>query len=269
MSVVVIGQSSFMAQEVKKKSPEWTFLSHGEALSQTDWTKKAACIVNFAFDPRMRTGGYIAEADIDSKLARMIEGTQAHYIMLSSRMVYGAPISGFELHENDPANPVNPYGQSKLRIENALQDILGNRLTILRLSNIFGFEPGRRSFFGMALTRLAREKKIVYDMSPKVRRDFLSVWKFADTLKAIAAAPRPGLYNLGSGIGLETAKIAEWLIAGYGEGSLVIERDAENDQFWLDMNKTNQAYSLAPLTIADLQRDCMACGERLKSWKES
>ncbi len=269
MTTVVIGQSSFMAGVVREKAPEdWLFLSHKDALSRTDWAEKAQCVINFSFDPTLRTEGYIQSADIDSRLAKMIKG---HYIMLSSRMVYGSSADeGRGMREDDPLNPVNPYGCAKLAIEKSLRDILGpERLTVLRMSNVFGFEPDRRSFLGMAQTRLSTEKKIVYDMSPLVRRDFIAVWRFADSLIKIAAVPQPGIYNLGAGFGVETGLIAEWLIEGYGAGELVINKFSHADQFWLDMEKTNRTFKIESFVPEDLREDCLGCGRMLKSWKKA
>ncbi len=271
MTVTIIGKSSFMAQAVREKAPkDWLFLSHTEALANDGWVKGATCVVNFAFDPALRSGPYSADADVDSKIAKMIAGSGAHYVMLSSRMVYGRPASGGRMQEGDACDPINAYGKSKLAVERSLAGILGkDKLTILRLSNIFGIEPARRSFFGIAQAALARENRIVYDMSPLTCRDFLSVWRFAEALIAIASAPKPGLYNLGAGFGIETGMIAQWLIEGYGKGELHINRFSHDDQFYLDMEKTRAAYVIPTVTAEDLRQDCLACGDALKTWKDA
>ncbi|HBR69908.1 MAG TPA: hypothetical protein DEA55_11090 [Rhodospirillaceae bacterium] len=272
MSVVVVGRSSFMAEEVRKKAPrEWLFLSHKEAIENTAWADKARCIINFAFDPKLRTEGYNEPGDIDSRLARLIKNSSSHYIMLSSRMAYGPSVHADRgMREGDPASPVNPYGNSKLKVEKSLLEILGaERLTVLRMSNVFGFEPGRRSFLGMAQTRLAEEGKIVYDMSPLVSRDFIPVWRVADALFKIAAAPSPGVYNLGAGFGIQTGLIAEWLIEGYGAGELHVNKFSQADAFWLDMTKARRTFGLEAFTVEDLRTDFLECGRMLKSWKKA
>lgn len=272
MTIVAIGKTSFLAQAVRDKAPaDWIFLSHAEALENTEWAESARCTVNFSFDPKLRTEGYIESADVDSRLARLMARHGGQYIMLSSRMVYGPSVhSDGGLREGDVLHPVNPYGRAKMAVEKSIADILGpERLTILRMSNVFGFEPDRRSFFGMAQTRLVNEGKIVYDMSPLVRRDFISVWHFADALLKIASAPRPGIYNLGAGFGIETGLIAEWLIEGYGGGELVVNKFSHADQFWLDMMETRDAFEIPALAPEDMRADCLECGRMLKSWKKA
>jgi UDP-glucose 4-epimerase len=271
MAVTVIGQSSFMARAVREKAPEdWVFLSHASALASPDWLKSATCVVNFAYNPKMRTGAYDGTADVDSKLAKMIAGEPVHYVMLSSRMVYGRSASGGAMKETDATAPVNPYGSAKLVVERSLHNILGEkRLTILRLSNVFGMEPGRKSFLGMAQASLMRDNRIIYDMSPFVRRDFLSAWRFAEALVAIASSPKPGIYNLGAGFGIETGMIAEWLIEGYGKGELLVNKFSHEDQFWLDMEKTTNTYGIPASTPEELRKDCLHCGRALKAWKNA
>ncbi|MCB9979316.1 MAG: NAD-dependent epimerase/dehydratase family protein [Rhodospirillales bacterium] len=267
MSVVAIGSTSFMAGAVQRcpAASGWRFLRHAEALADLDWIDGASCVVNFALDPQVRAGVVTDATNIDARIAREIFARRSDlsYVMLSSRMVYGRP--GL-LREDDPCSPVNPYGKGKLSVEESLRAALPpENLTILRIANVFGFEPGRKSFFGMALTRLRDEGKIVYDMSPLVRRDFLFVDRFATILSAICAAPRPGVFNLGSGVGLETGLIAQDLIAGYGRGILEVTAFGQGDDFTLDMTKTNATWGLTPMDRDAVRADILACGRRLRA----
>lgn len=267
MTIVAIGSTSFMARAVRDcpAAVGWRFLPHAEALADPGWIDAASCVVNFALDPQVRAGVVTDETNVDGKIARMIVAQRADlpYVMLSSRMVYGR--SGV-LREDDSCAPVNPYGKGKWAIEESLWSVLPSEtLTILRIANVFGFEPGRKSFFGMALTRLRDEGKIVYDMSPLVRRDFIFVERVARMLCVICAAPKPGVFNLGSGVGLATGLIAEDLIEGYGRGVLEVTGFGHGDEFTLDMTKTNAAWNFAPLTESEVRADILACGRRLRA----
>lgn len=267
----IIGQTGFMAQSLQEYGlgKHWTWLSHKDALEDQSWLDHTDVLINFAYAPALRREPYDPAVDIDSTLARLIASRAVHYVMLSSRMVYGHPQNSDVLSEDMEPEPLNIYGQNKLKIERALREILPHdRLTILRLSNIFGFEPGRPSFFGMALSRLAEEGRIVYDMNPFVARDFLSCWRFGAALEEIAATPVPGLYNLGAGFGIETGLIAEWLIDGFGSGELLITNMERRDAFHVTMDKFYKAFPAANvMTLHDLEQDCRQCGTRLKTWK--
>jgi nucleoside-diphosphate-sugar epimerase len=256
MTVVAVGKSSFLAGHVLRDNKDWLALSHGEALADTSWAERASCVVNFGFDP---------QGDFDSLLAAVIAYRPVHYIMLSSRMAYGRRPDGFGLKETDALHPDGPYGQRKAEAERALAGIVDPaRLTILRVANIFGNEIGRRSFFGMMMGSLAREGVIRFDMAPESLRDFFSVQDFAAALTKIAAAPQPGIFNLGSGFGTACGEIAHALIEGFGAGRLEAEGPA-NDQFWLDMTRTRAIYGLQVIDAARVRENCRMLGRMLVS----
>src|SRR6185312_16044609 len=100
-----------------------------------------------------------------------------------------------------------------------LHALLDDRLVVLRLANVFDAEERygeRPRFFGMALSRLAREGCIAFDISPFVERDFLPAAVFAERLVRIVADPKPGIFNMGAGFPVAVGRIAQWLIAGRG-----------------------------------------------------
>lgn len=266
--VTVIGKNSFMAKAIRENNigKDWLWLSHSEAVNNNAWLTKTDSVINFSYAPDLRKNPYNADLDIDKKLAKHIKDSSIHYIMLSSRMVYGKQDTPI-LKENLSPAPQNTYGANKYKIEQGLVDILGqSRVTILRLSNIFGFEPNRASFFGMALTKLAKENCITYDMSPFTKRDFLSISLFGQNLESISEKPIGGIFNFGSGIGLEAGKIAQWLIDGYGKGEFFVKDMSIRDVFWLDMKKTRDTFALPECKLNDLQQNCMSCGALMKDY---
>ena len=264
MTNIVIGKNSLIGTEMQSRfsGPDWLFLSHDKALENLGWVNSATCVINFALSPALRTRAYSPAEDIDLKLAELIRDTQSRFIMMSSRLVYG---DGDNLRETNPPKPATDYARNKLQTETALTTILQNRLTILRGANVFGHEYGRKSFFGMALGKLKNQGQIVFDMNPAVERDFIAVWHVADTIARIAAAPHPGIFNLGSGYGTPCRDIAAWLIEGYGTGEIITTSDAPRDAFFLDMSKSKATFGLPDITPAMIREDCRACGAALRS----
>lgn len=68
------------------------------------------------------------------------------FIFSSTAAVYGTPLSN-ELTENSPCNPINPYGESKLFIEKALNDYASSyefQTCSLRYFNAAGGDPKNR-----------------------------------------------------------------------------------------------------------------------------
>jgi len=264
MSIVVIGKNGLLGQSLKIHNG-WNFLSHDEALSNPAWVLQASCVINCAFAPALRTGPYNETDDIDLTLARMISTEKCHYNMISSRAAYGlceTPEHGWR--ESEVPHPHSDYARNKLHIEQTLTSILGDRLTILRLATMFGHELNRPSFFGIALSGLKDKNTIALDMHPDVPRDFYAVWRFAEALGLIAADPKPGLYNLGSGHGTKCGDVARWLIAGYGQGNLTHTTD-HKDPFFLNMDKTYAAWPTLPMTSPQqIRDDVINCGIWLK-----
>jgi dTDP-4-dehydrorhamnose reductase len=268
MTVVAIGKNSFLgrAAAAHPDAKSWRFLSHKDALD-IDSYKGATCVVNFALHSDIKKGILNPETDFDSAVASLLKDTNIHYVVISSRTVYGPSLHGGLLIETDPLSPITGYGKAKKNIEENVKKILGDgRVTVLRLASIFGFEvdENRQSFFSMALCKLLAEGRIEYQMSPEVKRDFLSVVRCADALVKICNAVQPGIYNVGSGIGLQTGDVAEWLFEGYEAGELVVANHDVSDVFWLDMTKTKATFNIATVTRDDLRNDCLALGVALR-----
>lgn len=270
--VAVVGARSLIATALRAHpaTADWLFLSHDQALADTAWMGGRPLLLNCALDPRLRSGPYAAEHDVDLRLAQAWVGcgvgrdgdAGGGYVMLSSRLAYGpAPADGW-LREDQAPRPDRPYGIAKWQTEQALQALLGARLTVLRLANVFGAEdlPGRQSFFAIALRSLRTHGRIVLDMHPEVARDFIPLEAVADALVRVAQAPRPGLYNLGSGLATPTGQIADWLIEGCGRGERVVSDPRWHDAFCLDVSRGRQAFGWPVLDRDALRQRCLALG---------
>jgi nucleoside-diphosphate-sugar epimerase len=250
----------------------WRFVRHEQVLASNDWLSGARTVINCAFDPRLKSGPYDSEHDIDLHIAAQLRNWPAvHYVMLSSRLAYGPAPGDLRLHEGMTATPDRHYGKAKLTTERALQGLLGDRLTVLRLSNVFGDEawPGRQSFFASAMRSLKDHGRIVLDISPFVERDFIPVQELAVSLVRIASAPRPGLFNLGAGCATPTGRVAQWLIEGFGGGVMLVSDLREFDAFRLDIAAARAAFAIEPVSPAVVRERCTHLGARLRDTVEA
>lgn len=262
--VLLVGRGSFLARHLLERLPpdEVRAVRH-EAIDEPGLLDGVRCVVNYTRHPAITRDDYDLEAqDTDLRLARRIGDRDVCFIMLSSRKVY-APRAA-PLAEDAPVGPRDAYGRNKRAAEEALRERLGERLTVLRLGNIFGYEraPGRRTFLSVLLENLAREGRIRYDMSPFVERDFLPVERLAELLVPISAQPPGGVINVGSGIGLPTGRMALWILEGFGRGELVIASPREHDPFVLDVGRLRSLYG-EPCTLGDLRARCLDLGRQL------
>jgi UDP-glucose 4-epimerase len=261
--LLVVGQGSFIARHFLAACAEpLTAVGH-DAIGRPDLLDGVDRVISFARHPLLGRENYQpATMDPDLRLAERIAGRGIDYVMLSSRKVY-AP-STTPLAETDPTGPQDLYGRHKLTAEQALRELLGPRLTILRLANVFGYErgPARRTFLSLTLDQLARDGQIRFDMSPFVVRDFLPVEACARVLARVVAAPPGGVLNVGSGIPLPTGRLALWVLEGYGRGELVIKSPDERDYFVLDVARLTRLYG-PPCTYDELREACLELGRRL------
>jgi dTDP-4-dehydrorhamnose reductase/UDP-glucose 4-epimerase len=222
-------------------------------------------VINFAFDPCLMTEEYDESLDVDLRLAKAAKQSGAHYLMLSSRRVY-AKEEQQGANEKSPVEGIDAYGRNKAKTEAVLRELLPeDRLTILRIGNVIGFEypRNRMSFMGYILSGLKSKGFVEFTTSPEGVRDFISDEHFAKVLMEIVSRGLAGTYNLGSGHPVAIGKLAEWVLEGYGEGDLRVANWDRTGEFHLDISKL-QALMTVAYPEADLKAFCIGLGRRLR-----
>ena len=163
--LLVVGRHSFIARRFLAACAQPVIAVGHDAIGRRALLDGVDRVISFARHPLLGSQDYQpATMDPDLRLAERIAGHGIEYIMLSSRKVYAPNMR--PLAETDPTGPQDLYGQHKLMGEHALRELLGPRLTILRLANVFGYErgEGRRTFFSLTLDQLARDGRIRFDV---------------------------------------------------------------------------------------------------------
>lgn len=244
-TLLIAGGSSFIAAALAHctRLPARSISRHDDVAVAA---RGASVVINALTDPRMKDAPYAEAHDRDLAAARAAYDAGAHFVMLSTRKVYvpGAPHS--QLDEDAALGPRCRYGENKLETERRVSALLGERATILRLGNVYGWEPRRRSFFGIAMDRLLNEGRIVLDVSPFTCRDFISVERCAMLLDAVCAARPEGIYCVGDGHALPLGRVAQWLIEGYGSGRLEIDDVGERDGFTMIPTRLHDRLGFTP-----------------------
>ena len=265
MSRILIVGRGFIGRAVAAALPagEARLVGH-DAVAEPELLAGVTTVLYAGRHPLLGQAGWSLADDLEPALARRAAAAHASFVSLGTRKVY-AP-SHLPLTESDRIGPTDRYGRQKLELEHALVDLLGPRLTRLRLANIFGLErdPGRSSFLTAALAGLAERGEIRFDMSPFVARDFLPVELCARWLALLLRHPPGGVVNVGSGIALPTGRLALWLIEGFGRGRLVIESPDERDAFVLDTHRLQGLVGGAACSLDELRRRCVALGCQLR-----
>jgi UDP-glucose 4-epimerase len=164
-------------------------------------------------------------------LKAMAEHGVRHFIFSSSAAVYGMPATAF-IEESHPKSPINPYGRTKLMIEQALPDFAaayGMKYACLRYFNAAGADPegqlGERHdpethlipLVLMAASGRSPEFTVYgrdYDTPDGTCvRDYVHVSDLCDAhwlaLQRIVQGGESGCFNLGSGMGYSVAEIVQ------------------------------------------------------------
>ena len=238
--ILVVGKNSFIGQNFSNQSSNIDLISHKE-ISTTDFSPYGT-VVNCSISPDFRTKKYEERNDIDFIVAKKAHENACHFVMLSTRKVYGQSNDLNTYTELSEINPVDNYSENKYITENKIQNNFGN-YTILRASNVFGNEHGRNSFLGFCLTQLKKTDKIVFELSDKIKRDFIHVNEVSKVLKIVCDSKKTGTYNLSSNYALEIGDVAKNLIEGYDSGSFEFG-DKITDQFVLDNNKLQSEFNI-------------------------
>lgn len=210
--VLVVGENSFIGKHLTKF----------DRVSFNDFKnvdlENYDVVVNCALNPLYKTQEYSEYNDVDWTVGRKVCNYGLHYVMLSTSKVYGQSSKLEQYTENSEVKPYDYHSENKLNTEFKLLSNYGNRITILRGSNIFGFEYGRNSFVGYCMTKLVNEGIIEYNISQVVKRDFLFIDDAVKLIEKVCEVKPFGVYNLSSNYPLEIGTVANSLIKGYNYG---------------------------------------------------
>ena len=204
-------------------------------------------VVNCSIAPEYSSQKYDAKFDMDFKWAKDIK-SDTRFIMISTRKVYGYSESLMTYNEDSPIKPFDYYSENKAITETFVRNNIENH-TILRGSNLFGFEYGKKSFMGYCMNQLKSNGRIRYNLDPSIKRDFIDIHTSCRMIKEIINQKVSGTFNLSANRGLEIGKISEYLIDGFGSGELYIESPGKAEQFIIDNKKLEHATNCKILEI--------------------
>jgi UDP-glucose 4-epimerase len=164
-------------------------------------------------------------------LKAMIKANVSHFIFSSSAAVYGNPVEDL-INEEHPLHPINPYGRSKLIVEQILDDFqtaYGLNYISLRYFNAAGADPDGElgedhdpeshliPLVLKAASGIRKDIKIFGDNYPTrdgtCIRDYIHVSDLAQAhlsaLKWLFNGGASGVYNLGNGSGYSVHEVLE------------------------------------------------------------
>jgi UDP-glucose 4-epimerase len=166
-----------------------------------------------------------------------------NFIFSSTAAVYGSPDHSNPIKEDDPKNPISPYGASKLAAEDEVNKYLalpGNHGTSLRFFNVVGtaapelMDNSVENLVPIVINKLkAGESPVIYGTDYSTPdgtciRDYVDVRDVAHAhlLSANAEKELPLVMNVGTGKGASVREVIELVGASFGQENLqVIESE--------------------------------------------
>ena len=184
-------------------------------------------------------------------LALLIKHAIHNFIFSSTAAVYGSPDHSNPIKEDDPKNPISPYGASKLAAEKEVNDYLalrGNHGTSLRFFNVVGtaapelMDNSVENLVPIVINKLkAGEAPVIFGTDYPTPdgtciRDYVDVRDVANAqvLSANAEKELPLVMNIGTGKGASVMEVIELVGASFGQENLQLiasERRAGDSGF--------------------------------------
>ena len=165
-----------------------------------------------------------------------------NFIFSSTAAVYGAPDHSNPIKEDDPKNPISPYGASKLAAEGEVNKFLaipGNHGTSLRFFNVVGtaapelMDNSVENLVPIVINKLkAGEPPVIYGTDYPTPdgtciRDYVDVRDIAGAHLAAADAisDLPLAMNVGTGRGNSVREVIKLVCATVGSRVVAEEKD--------------------------------------------
>lgn len=176
-----------------------------------------------------------------SATSKMLESLTKHeihnFIFSSTAAVYGSPGHLNPIKENDPKNPISPYGFSKLAAEEKVNEFLripGSQGTSLRFFNVVGtvapelIDNSVENLVPIVTNKLkAGEAPVIYGTDYPTSdgtciRDYVDVRDVAKAhlCSANLSNPLPLVMNVGTGEGYSVRQVIELVGASFGQENL-------------------------------------------------
>jgi UDP-glucose 4-epimerase len=175
-------------------------------------------------------------------LELLIKHNIHNFIFSSTAAVYGSPNHTNPVKEEDPKNPISPYGASKLAAEGEVNKYLalpGNSGTSLRFFNVVGtaapelVDNSVENLVPIVINKLqAGEAPVIYGTDYSTPdgtciRDYVDVRDVANAylLSANAGRELSLVMNVGTGKGTSVRRVIELVGASFGQENLQVIAD--------------------------------------------
>jgi UDP-glucose 4-epimerase len=143
-------------------------------------------------------------------------------IVASSAAVYGEGTPNVKLIEESDTNPISPYGESKVQMEQEIREFVSKHdinYIILRFFNIYGV--GQSDEYAGVITKfiekIVRNKPLEIFGDGFQVRDFVAIEDVISSIHNTISISKSGTYNIASGEAITINNLAEQMILSSGK----------------------------------------------------
>jgi len=239
--ILIVGKNSFIGNSLSKVKDGNKFkrISYNQ-LYDTN-LKDYDVVVNCSLHPNFKTSIYHLAIDVDYDVAHKAYENGCHYVMISTRKIYGSSTVLKKYNELSEENPYDHYSENKLKSEKKILAQFGDRATVIRGSNLFGYEPNRNSMMGYFLNQLDKDGQIKYNILSTTSKDIIHVDDATKIISKVCSHKPLGIYNLGTSYPYTMLNIGLFLLNGFNNGMIEnrmkFEGEMYGEQFVLDTSK--------------------------------
>ena len=211
--ILIIGQKGLISSNLfkyfKDKKTKVYSLSFDNFIKNKN-INKFDTIINCSSNQKFVENQYQIRNDNDLIIAKKIIHSKTKLVMMSTRKIYKTK---FNIKELDKKKPNCNYSKNKLISETSIEKILGNRVLILRISNIISLPNKNKRklhktfcdiFFEMAKSGFIYKNKETY-------KDFISIKKFNQIAFKLINKDAFGPFNISLGKKVYINQIIIWL----------------------------------------------------------
>jgi len=258
--ILIIGQKGLIGSNLfkyfKTKKTKVYSLSFDNFIINKN-INKFDTIINCTSNQKFIENQYQIRNDNDLIIAKKIINSKTKLVMLSTRKIYKTK---FNIKELDKKKPNCNYSKNKLISEISVEKILGNRVLILRISNIIS-QPNKNKrklhktfcdiFFEMAKSGFIYKNKETY-------KDFISIKKFNQIVFKLINKNAFGPFNVSLGKKIYINKLIMWLNFYNLKKIKIInpKNSFNNDSFTLNNKKLMNKIKIKN-DIIDLKNECL------------
>lgn len=186
---------------------------------------------------------------ITNLLTRKFDGPIIY--ISSGGTIYGAcernPIA-----ETSSKEPISDYGRYHAAVECILSEALPAQTTVVRLANLYGpnqLLKKNQGFISAVVNAAKNGHKLTLYGDGETTRDYIHENDFTSAIVEVLKSPRPGKYNLGTGIGTTQRQVIEKVSEIYLEEPRLIfeeKRMQDVDYNVLDVSKFRKTFNWTP-----------------------